>query len=322
MFGLFTARSRNPTSSIVAVFAAAVLAACGDAASLDHPRPTAGAAASNDYSAPEIAGRMESKDIKESSGLAASPCQPDVLWTHNDAGDDEYIFAISTVGKHLGAWKVQNARNVDWEEIAAFKDSAGKCFLLIGDIGNNEEDRSELTIYRVAEPTVSPRDLASSAKAPHSTSHAEMLKFKYPDRPHNAETMIVHPRSGNIYVLTKSESGPSQIYKILPLFGSATAAAAKKLGEISLPSVPLGLLTGGSVSPDGLRVILCDYQKAFELVLSDGASDFDAIWRQKPFVVDLGKRKQGEAVTYSPDGTAIFASSESKNAPLIRVQRR
>ncbi len=322
MFGWFTARSRYAKSSILAISAAVVVSACGDPTSLDYSRPTAGAVASNDYSAPEIAGRMESKDIKESSGLAASPCQPDVLWTHNDAGDDEYIFAISTTGKHLGVWNVQNAQNVDWEEIAAFKDSAGKCFLLIGDIGNNEVDRSELAIYRVAEPSVSPGDSASSAKEPSPTSPAEMMKFKYPDRPHNAETMIVHPRSGNIYVLTKSPDGPSQIYKISPSFGSEAAAVTEKVGEISLPSVPVGFLTGGSVSPDGRRVILCDYQKGFELILPDGASDFDDIWRQKPFVVDLGKRKQGEAVTYSPDGRTIFASSESRNAPLTRVQGR
>lgn len=307
--------------SFLAAVAAFVLGACGNAPSLDRTRPDAAAVVSTEYSAPEIAGRIESKDIRESSGLAASPCQPNVLWTHNDAGDDEYIFAISTAGKHLGAWRVQNARNVDWEDMTAFKDPAGKCFLVIGDIGNNKEDRSELAVYRVTEPTVSPEDSESSSKQPRLTSPAEAMKFKYPDKTHNAETMIVHPRSGDIYVMTKSESGPSQIYKVRSSFGSETPAVTEKIGEISLPSVPVGLLTGGSVSPDGRRVILCDYQKGFELVLPDGTSDFDVIWRQKPLVVDLGKRKQGEGVTYSSDGNTIYASSENKNAPLVRVRR-
>jgi hypothetical protein len=86
--------------------------------------------------------------------------------------------------------------------------------------------------------------------------------------------------------------------------------------------VPIGLLTGGAISPDGKRVALCDYQQGYELVLPPDVADFDAIWSQKLVVVDLGKRKQGEGVTYSPDGNTIFASSENKNAPLIRVQRR
>jgi hypothetical protein len=46
------------------------------------------------------------------------------------------------------------------------------------------------------------------------------------------------------------------------------------------------------------------------------------VWKQKPVVVGLGDRKQGEAVTYSADGLSIFATSEGKSPPLIEVKRR
>ncbi len=53
------------------------------------------------YSEPKVVGEIKSKEIKESSGLAASKCTDDVFWTHNDSGDDAFIFAINSKGKKL-----------------------------------------------------------------------------------------------------------------------------------------------------------------------------------------------------------------------------
>ena len=89
-----------------------------------------------------------------------------------------------------------------------------------------------------------------------------------------------------------------------------------------MPAVPNGYLTGGDISPDGQRVIICDYSQAYELVLAENAAGFDEIWRVKPVVVDLGERWQGEAVCYSVDGMSIFATSEGRNSPVIEVKRR
>ena len=303
-----------------AVVMAAIAGACGDAAPFGSRSGVKGES-SSDYSPPQVAGRIESKDIDESSGLAASACQSDVLWTHNDAGDNAVIYGLNSTGRHLGTWMVPNAENIDWEDIAMFKDSAGKCFLVIGDVGNNELDRSELTIYKIPEPSVTNANVASSSKDPLTTDPAETIKFSYSDGANNAETMMVRPGSGDIYILTKRESGPSRIHKLRPAYGNAREVT-QKIGELTVPAVPIGFLTGGSISPDGKRVALCDYQQGYELILPSDVSDFDSIWKQKPVVIDLGKRKQGEGITYSADGNAIFASSENKNAPLIKVQRR
>ena len=61
-------------------------------------------------------------------------------------------------------------------------------------------------------------------------------------------------------------------------------------------------------------------QNGYELVLTEG--NFDSIWKQQPKVVDLGQRKQGEGISYTPDGRSLNASSERKDAPIIRVTRR
>lgn len=298
--------------SIISVLIFFVAACGGDLTSI---------AASGDYESPAIVGKIETDDVKESSGLTASECQ-DVLWTHNDAGNDALIFAMSTEGKHLGAWRVEGARNTDWESISTFKGSDGKCSLLIADIGDNDEARTELEVYRIAEPTPSPETAKSNAANPLKTEPAQLMKFSYPDGKRNAETVLVRPVTGDIYVVTKEKSGPAEVYKMKQAFGSATTLKSEKVADISVPANPPGRLTGGSMSPDGKRIMLCDLESGYELVLPDGAADFDAIWKQKPQVVDLGDRKQGEGVSYSRDGKSLFASSEKKNSPLYLIKRK
>lgn len=276
----------------------------------------------SDYTSPVIIGRIETDEIKESSGLSASECQ-DVLWTHNDAGNDAFIFGMNPQGKHLGTWKVQNARNLDWESIATYKDPAGKCFILIGDIGDNDENRTRLEIYRIPEPEITPEGSATKTSNPLQTAPAEVMTLAYADASHNGETLLVHPKTGDIYVVTKKKRGPASVYKVKPAFGNADGTAkAEKVADLSMPSDPEGFLTGGSFSPDGQRVMLCDKQNGYELVLADGAAGPDAIWKQKAVVVDLGDRKQGEGVSYGRDGASLYASSEKKNAPLFFVKRK
>ena len=278
---------------------------------------------SADYGKPKIAGTIESKEITESSGIVESKCQENVFWTHNDSGDDAFIFALNQKGEKLGTWKVAGAKNKDWEDIATIKDpKTGKCLLYIGDIGNNERLKSELTIYRVAEPQISENDANSSKKNPSETETAEAIKFEYSDIRHDAETLLVHPNTGDIYILTKSLSSASGVYKIAADFSLDKTNTLKKIADFSVPAVPNGFLTGGDISPDGKRVIICDYFSAYEIVLPENAKNFDEIWTQKPLMVELGEREQGEAVGYSKDGKSIFATSEKKDSPIIQVKRK
>lgn len=271
------------------------------------------------YSAPTVVARIKSKELSESSGIAASRCNNDVLWSHNDSGNDETIFAISTSGVMLGEWKVANAKNTDWEDIASYKDGAGRCFLYIGDTGDNKIQRLEHNVFRVPEPVVK---TDPSANKHGETEPAEKLTFSYPDQNADSETLMVEPRSGNIYVLTKRISGPSSVYRLKPEFGRTEVQKAELVGRISVPAIPNGYLTGGDISPDGRRVAICDYTQGYEYVLPEGDANFDDVWKQEPSVLDLGKRSGGESIGYSVDGTAIFATSEGRDPPLIRLQRR
>ncbi len=330
MKDLLTHRATTRTiSALVAIAASAALAGCGTTATPTTSAPGAGQAprdpgsaqTASGWASPVVAGLIETDEIKESSGLSASECQ-DVLWTHNDSGNDALIYAMSTEGGHLGTWRVGGVQNVDWESVATYKDPSGRCFLLLGDIGDNDEARSELVIHRIPEPTASPTTAASDSASPLATEPVQSMTYTYPNGSNNAETLLVHPWTGDIYVVTKKETGPAGVFKMKPAFGTGVAVTSEKVADVAVPSQPEGRLTGGSISPDGRRVMLCDLEGGYELVLPEGVDDPDAVWAQQASTVDLGDRKQGEGVSYGRDGLSLYASSEKKNSPLYVIRRQ
>lgn len=305
--------------SAFVIFVAAA-AGCSSIASSEKTAANSRKTAS-EYLGPKTVGKIASDDVTESSGVAASRCQPDVYWTHNDSGDGAFVYAFNLKGDNLGTWRVPGAENDDWEDIDEFKDDKGQCFLYIGDIGDNKGRRPGHTVYRITEPEVEAADADTLRDNAKFTANAETLKFVYPDGSHNAETMMVNPLTGDIYVLTKRMDGPAEVYKIAGDFDAANVVKAEKIGEVAVPSVPNGLLTGGDISPDGKRVAICDYTQAYELKLKAGSSSLDEIWKEKPVPIDVGKLEQNEAIGYTADGNALIATSEKKHSPIVEIDR-
>ena len=271
------------------------------------------------YKRHETAGKLELPELREASGVAASKCQPDVFWTHNDSGDKPLLYAINIRGEHLGAWSVKGATNRDWEDIATVN-TDGKCYVLIGEIGDNDHKHKRLAVYRVEEPTIAESAKTSTAKAPLETAEMSAAYMTYPNEKHDAEALLAHPSSRELYIVTKSSNLPSHVYKFKPRF-EGEEQTMEKVSDLTVPAVPNGSITGGDISPDGKHVILCDYFSGYEFELPEGPT-FDAVWKQRPLRVDLGARELGEAVAYSADGSFVIAVSEKKNTPVNIARRK
>jgi hypothetical protein len=275
------------------------------------------------FGSPETLAIIKNPAIIESSGLVASRTTPGAYWTHNDSGDGPFIYALDTHGDSLGVFRVTGAQAVDWEDISIGPGPLpNKPYLYIGDIGDNDEVRSEVVVYRVAEPVLKAADRSSTNKRPVTTEPAEAIRLRYPDGKHNAEALMVHPTTGNIYIVTKVMIASPVVYEIAAPFNSGKPIMMRRIGEIRIPSVFGGMITGGNISPDGRRIALCDYFLGYELVLPRGETNFDEIWKQKMIDFDLGKRTQREAITYRLDGKAVLATSEGFPSPLIQVEIR
>ena len=275
------------------------------------------------YGTPTKIATLKNPAINESSGLAASRLNPNIYWTHNDSGDGPFVYAFDSRGESRGVFRVAGAQARDWEDMGIGPGpQRGRYYLYLGDIGDNRGERTEIAVYRVLEPQLTVADKTSSRNNPRTTDAAEAIRLRYPDGKFDSETLLVHPTTGNLYVITKVLLRNATVYEAEAPFVAGQVITMKRIGEIKVPSLLGGTLTGGSISPDGRRVAFCDYLQGYEVVLPKASNNFNDIWKQTVTAFSLGERQQGESITYSADGKALLATSEGKGAPLIQVELR
>lgn len=257
--------------------------------------------------------------VEEISGIAASRANPGIYWVHNDSGDGAYVYALSTQGEIKGVFLVRSAAAVDWEDMAWGPGPDGKGqFLYMGDIGDNSRNHCQGTVYRIPEPKLQTR--TGSKQDPLLTDEPTIRRaFSYPDGPHNCEAMMVHPATGDIYLITKEPDAPSEIYK----FPHETSdwwepQTLKRVGQLD---VRPDLVTGADISPDGRHVAIRTYLGILELTLPDTAKSFDDIWKAPAQPVTGPLMRQAEAICYSADGDALLTTSEQLPAPLYEIKR-
>ena len=80
--------------------------------------------------------------VPEASGLAYSRCTEGILWTHNDQGSDDRVYAISEQGDRLVDLSLEDTKMVDWEDIAVALDG-GVSYIFLSDTGNNDFDNGD-----------------------------------------------------------------------------------------------------------------------------------------------------------------------------------
>lgn len=266
-----------------------------------------------DFGRVTLAGRLQDPAIVESSGLVASRRNPGALWTHNDSGNAPALYCLQGDGSSCGTWAVEGAGNEDWEDIAVGPGPDSKLtYLYIGDVGDNASARDSITVYRVPEPSLPTNS--------SSTSPAESLTFEYPDGPHDAEALLVHPDSGALYVITKEVV--SGVYKATPPFVHSSPMVLEKIASFSIFG-SFADRTGADISPDGRHVALSTYGGWYELVLPsrESTQGFDAIWTTTPSRIGTNIGPQWEAIAYAIDGGAVYMTSEGAGTGMYEARR-
>jgi hypothetical protein len=275
------------------------------------------------YGPPTRLGNLADPAIDESSGIVASRTTPGLYWTHNDSGDGPFIYAFDNRGVRRGVWRVTGAATRDWEDIATGPGPVRSTnYLYIGDIGDDRGDREEVVVYRVPEPVIRTADAQSTKRNPGVTQAAEAIRLLYPDGKHDAEALLVHPVTGDLYIITKIPFANPGIYEAAAPQATNRTTRLVRVGELNVPSLLGGIITGGDISPDGRRVALCDYMQGYEIVLPNERGAFNQIWKQPLRTIALGARRQGEAIGYRLDGKALLTTSEGLHSPLNQVVRR
>jgi len=272
-----------------------------------------------EFTRPEILGSIEPEDLNESSGVVASRCNDGVLWSHNDSNAKPQVYALNLKGNLLSTVTLNDAENLDWEDIATVSDP-DRCRIYIADTGNNYGIREKFTLYEFVEPSIAINQLSTK-----TALTARRIEFTYelewgeaiPD----VEALMIHPQSRDIFLVQKNKIGPSSVFKLKAAEINSGRGIAIKMGEVAIPSIPPGLITAGDISPDGRHLILTDYLAAYEFKIPEDGL-LDRVFKSKPQKIDVGIRSQGESISYSRDGRSIFATSEGRRSSISSVSLR
>ena len=220
--------------------------------------------------------------IVESSGLVV---RDGLFVTVNDSGDRGRVFVVDRSGETVGttSWA---AEPEDVEALAP----AGPGSVWVADIGDNGASRDAVEVLRVpygrGDRTVEP----------------PAYTLVYPDGAHDAETLLAHPRTGQLFVVTKN------------LFGGTLYAAPRRLSteqpnRLRAVADSLAFVTDGAFLPDGRHYLLRDYGAA--AVYTFPGHDRIASFR-------LPSQEQGEGIAVAPDGS-VYISTEGQFSDVLRV---
>ena len=246
-----------------------------------------------------VAFTFTDRKITESSGLVV---RGPLAFTINDSGDGPRLYSVDTATGDTVATTTYSSDVV--EDVEALAPGQG-ADVWVGDIGDNAEERDSLNVYRVV-PLGGARQQRNAVegdrKAIEETVEAEKFSLVYPDSAHDAETLLVHPDTGRLHVVTKSVTGGT----VYAAPDTLDPESANRLQEVV--DVP-GLVTDGSFLPDGDHILLRSYGRA-------AIYTFPELRLVGP--LDLPAQKQGEGVAVDRDGS-VFLSSEGIFSDVLAI---
>lgn len=239
------------------------------------------------------------------SGMAA---REDGTWVLNDRGSVLYRLdskcKVDKVVDLTAELKALKLSLTDIEDLAAGPDG----WLWLSDSGGNVTARDTVTI-------VGWRDEDTPVRT---------AKLRYSEGKHDAEALVVD-MVGRATLVTKvpSDDGPAQVFRTNLPVATSGVQELQLIGTVELakPAESTSgsrLVTGAAMAPGGTHVVLRTYTNAWEFTAPDGDLA-QAIVSSEPQLVPLPKSEQGEAITYSVDGSELLATGESLPAPIDRV---
>jgi DNA-binding beta-propeller fold protein YncE len=220
--------------------------------------------------------------ISESSGLVVLDAQRIV--TTNDSGDSARVYVVDPGSGKTIDTPTWDGPAGDVEALAPAGDNA----VWVGDIGDNQRKRASIQVIHL----------------PLDGGAATTFDLVYPDRAHDAEALLAHPVTGQLFVVTKGVFGG----KVYAAPTRLRAGRANKLKEIAESR---GIVTDGAFLPSGGAVVLRDYQTAWVV----DATTWTTVtsWR-----LPREQQAEGLAVDTTGEVPALLLSTEGMRTQVLR----
>jgi hypothetical protein len=225
--------------------------------------------------------------LPEASGLASSVANPGFLWSVNDSGNASEVYLIDTTARVKLTCKLP-VRNRDWEEVAVGPGpDPNKTYVYVGEIGDNNAIHDLKYIYRFEEPQATEGD--------KEITLTDTLTIQLPDGKRDTETIMIDPLTKGLYLVSKREDSV-MVYKVPQPFTKETMVAKK------IATIPYFKIVAGAFSPDGLEILLKDYDHIYYWKRSKD-EPFEAALMRSPEELPYEREAQGESITFAVDGS-------------------
>lgn len=248
----------------------------------------------------EILGDLPA-DLSENS---ACEVIGNTIWTAQDHGNKAILYAVDRSGKIQQSVNIDDIKNEDWEDLTSDKNGN----LYIGDIGNNDNKRKDLTIYKIA---ASDLNRANASIAQKTTfNYPEQTEFPPKKSARFFDCEAFFEKDGYFYLFTKNRSssfdGTTFLYKVPNKSGHHIAV---KIGEYkTCGKFNRCAITAADISPDGKKVALLTGDKVF---LFSGFSS-DAFLDGTSEIIELNDFSQKEGLGFSTDDEILITDEKTK----------
>jgi hypothetical protein len=250
----------------------------------------------------------------ENSGIVRSRQWPDLFWMQNDSGNGPRIFPVRRDGSvhksirdpERPGVEIGGAVNVDWEAIAV--DASGR--VIVGDIGNNENDRRDLVLYYAIEPSPNAERTACFRKV--FVRYPEQMKFPAPEDDLNYDAEAIFTLGDDVFICTKDRSDTlTRVYRVDP-----TATDDVQTLQLVDKFDVGGKATGADATADGRRLVILTYEAMWLFDVTDPAHPLSGPVRWLPYA----GADDCEAVCFADDETLLLA--EEASAQLWEIPLR
>jgi len=261
-------------------------------------------------------GNVQTSQIGECSGLAASRRNPGKYWVNNDSGAGPRLYAIDRFGKHVARLWVEGSDARDWEDIAAGPGPRqGTEYIYIADLGDNHRSRGSVQIYRVEDPELAEgRDRNSDVVV-----RAERFEIRYPDGAHDCEALFIDQgetarqlgTEGRVYIITKGDGSDGRPgWRGGDIYHVDLPEHSAQLQFTHGGHLPLAWVTGADLSPSGSLLAVRTYSEVRMWPRKAGATVEASLAASGGCTVSSRDERQGEAIAFGARGDHYVTVSE------------
>ncbi|WP_264542211.1 MULTISPECIES: hypothetical protein [Flavobacterium] len=243
------------------------------------------------------------KSLKEVSGIE---WVNNKLWAIEDSGNENELYELDEKGEVIHSVIISNATNTDWEDLAS--DTEGNIY--IGDFGNNDNDRTDLCIYKISKDSLGQEQSQAVSKTTFSYPEQKEFPPKKTERVFDVEAFVVF--KDHFYLFTKNRSknldGRVALYKIPNKPGNQPA---QQIGSfITCPEFNTCAITAADISNDGQKLALLSHNAVW---LFENFKE-DHFFDGKKTELPLNHYSQKEAITFKSNSALLIADEKIKKS--------